>query len=385
MKIGYVAPSLDDTTGWGRWINDLLRHVAVAGVSPVIFAPPSSAPSWKPNVDGCEVHFVLPELFDYVQSGSGLQRLREGACAVRRVSADRLGLQLVHSLDAHPWGIYGDWIARRARVPHVLTTHGRYGYIAENRLVDRLMYRGVLRRAAAMVAVSGAVRQAVLRSFRAEIGPRLHVLQNPVDAAAFTLEGPLPEDVPAGCPLVLSVTRFTPVKDIETAVRAFRRVRETLPDARYYIVGPGNSERNAYFRLVRDIIAREGIEGVHIAGRVSKERLSAFYRRATLLLHTARTLPDDFEASGLILLEAGLFGMPAVASASGGIPEVVEDGLTGRLIREGDPEALAAALVALLTDHALRDRLGGANRDRALQRNWAAYCLEQVGLYANLT
>lgn len=381
MRVGFVAPSLDDTTGWGRWVNDLLKYVVDAGVSPVVFAPPSSAAHWNVGTSGCDVHFVLPELFDWVQSSSGVSRLLAGASALRKIPVERFGLKLVHSLDAHPFGLYGDWVALRAGVPHVLTTHGRYGYIAEQRLIDRVLFRRVLRRAAAMVAVSDAVRQAVLRTFRAQIGTRLEVLQNPIDAAAFALEGPPPPDLIAGGPVIVSVTRFTPVKDIETAVRAFRLVRAEIPDARYCIVGPGNGERNAYFRLVRDLIAREGIRGVQIVGRVDKAQLSAYYRRAMLLVHTARTLPDDFEASGLILLEAGLFDLPVVASASGGIAEVVEDGVTGRLVQEGDVAALAAAIVELIEDSERRRQMGHNNHMRALQRNWRDYTNAQVALY----
>ena len=379
VRIAYITPSLDDTTGWGRWANDFLRHIRDAGVEPVVLAPPSSQKFW-PSGAG-EAHFVLPELFDYVQSLSGVQRLLAG----RNVWAACRGLRdlrMVHSLDAHPWGIYGDWISRTHRVPHVLTTHGRYGYIAENRLVDRAIYARVLRRAAAMIVVSSAVGKAVTRAFRRDLDPaRLAVLQNPVDESQFGAIGALPKEVSSSGPVIVSVTRFIPVKDIETAVRAFRLVREQVPQAEYFIVGPGNGENNAYHRSIRDLIARESIAGVHIVGRVSKEVLAAFYKRASILVHTARTLPDDFEASGLILLEAGLMGVPAVATASGGIPEVVEDGVTGRLVPEGDVAALGRSVVELLKNPEELRRLGAGNRARALQRNWPAYCAEQLRFY----
>ncbi|HET7217714.1 MAG TPA: glycosyltransferase family 4 protein [Vicinamibacterales bacterium] len=383
MRIAYITPSLDDTTGWGRWANDFLRHIRAAGVEPVVLAPPSSQRCW-PAGSG-EAHFVLPELFDYVQSSSGIERLLT-ARKVWSVRRRLHGLAMVHSLDAHPWGIYGDWIARSHAVPHVVTTHGRYGYIAENRLVDRVLYSRVLRRAAAMVAVSAAVGRAVTRTFGRALDPsRLVVLQNPVDESQFGTIGALPGQVPASGPVIVSVTRFIPVKDIETAVRAFRLVREQVPDATYFIVGPGNGEHNAYHRSIRDLIARESIAGVHIVGRVSKDVLTAFYKRASLLVHAARTLPDDFEASGLILLEAGLMGVPAVATASGGIPEVVEDGVTGRLVPEGDAAALGRSVVELLKNPEELRRLGEGNRVRARQRNWPAYCAEQMRLYQRVT
>ncbi|HET7218130.1 MAG TPA: glycosyltransferase, partial [Vicinamibacterales bacterium] len=88
---------------------------------------------------------------------------------------------------------------------------------------------------------------------------------------------------------------------------------------------------------------------------------------------------------GLILLEAGLMGVPAVATASGGIPEVVEDGVTGRLVPEGDAAALGRSVVELLKNPEELRRLGEGNRVRARQRNWPAYCAEQMRLYQRVT
>jgi starch synthase len=384
MRIGFITPSLDDTTGWGRWANDFLRHLTARGIEPLVLAPPSSRKFWTPPHARSRALFILPELFDYAQSLTGIQRLwrTRDVWTLQRELED---IRLIHSLDAHPWGIYGDWLARRRGVPHVLTTHGRYGYIAENRFVDRWLYGGVLRRAAALIAVSNAVGRAVTRAFGSDLHPsRLIVLQNPVDAAQFAAPGELPPDVPAQGPVLISVTRFIPVKDLETAVRAFRLVRQQRPDATYYIIGPGNGENNPYHRAIREIIAREEIEGVQIVGRVAKDVLTAFYTRASMLVHTARTLPDDFEASGLILLEAGLLGVPVVASASGGIPEVVEDRVTGRLAPEGDFEALGRTILELLENPSELQRLGQGNLRRARERNWPRYCDQQIQLYERL-
>ena len=202
-----------------------------------------------------------------------------------------------------------------------------------------------------------------------------------MDGSAFAADAE-PQYAPhATEPLIVSVTRFIPVKDIETSVRSFARLRAKIPGARYCIVGPGNGPRNYYHLRIRRLIEAERIEGVEIVGRVSRAELENYYRRATLLLHTARTLPDDFEASGLILLEAGLFGLPVVASASGGIPEVVAHESTGLLAPEGDADALAAAMLRLISDPALAARLGAANRRRALERNWSWYMGEQRRLY----
>lgn len=380
MRVAYIVPSLDDTTGWGRWANDFLRHIGGLDVDWLVLAPPSSTRHIADSSKG-DARFILPEFFDYFQSRTGIRRL-PAIARYRRALVTAGEADLVHSFDAHPWGLYGDWLARRLDVPHVLTTHGRYGYVAQHRWLDRRVYSGVLRRAAAVVAVSNAVRDAVLDAFGTVVpASKVGVLQNPVDESQVARPGHLPTAVPSDGPVIVSVTRFIPVKDLETAVRAFRLVRQRHPTASYWIIGPGNGPHNPYFRRIEQFVVGEGIEGVHIVGRISKEELAAFYQRATLLLHTARRLPDDFEASGLILLEAGLFGLPAVASASGGIPEVVSHDRTGLLAEEGDSSGLAAAMCRLIEDEGTRRRLGEANRERARLRNWSSYAAAQRALY----
>jgi glycosyltransferase involved in cell wall biosynthesis len=76
-------------------------------------------------------------------------------------------------------------------------------------------------------------------------------------------------------------------------------------------------------------------------------------------------LPSENEGMPVCLMEAGACGVPAAATAVGGVPELVQDGLTGLLTAPGDPEALAAALVRLLAEPELASRLGRAARQRA--------------------
>ena len=104
-----------------------------------------------------------------------------------------------------------------------------------------------------------------------------------------------------------------------------------------------------------------------VAGRVvftgRRDDVSALTSDLTLAV-----LPSIREAQGISLLEAMARGVPVVASAVGGIPEVVTDGVDGRLVPPGDSDALADAIVELLRDHELRLRLGEAGRRTVVDR-----------------
>jgi len=85
-------------------------------------------------------------------------------------------------------------------------------------------------------------------------------------------------------------------------------------------------------------------------------------------------LPSYREAQGLSILEAMALSRPVVASAVGGIPEMVEDGLTGLLVIPHHPDQLAAAITRLLRDHPLADTLARAGHDLVYDR----FCVEQM-------
>jgi glycosyltransferase involved in cell wall biosynthesis len=154
-----------------------------------------------------------------------------------------------------------------------------------------------------------------------------------------------PDTVPAPARVLLAVSRLTPQKGLDVAVRALPLVRERHPDAVLVVLGEG-PER-----------ARLEADGVYLLGRVPD--VTAWLRRADLLVHPAR-----WEGFGLALLEAMLSAVPVVASRVSSIPEIVRDGETGILVPPDDHEALAAAIVSVL-DNPRDYGLAGRARARA--------------------
>jgi glycosyltransferase involved in cell wall biosynthesis len=163
--------------------------------------------------------------------------------------------------------------------------------------------------------------------------------------------------VPAGCPVIGNVAALTPHKDHATLLAAMPSVLDALPGARLVIVGDGE--------LGASLKAR--VRALGLAERVFftgfRRDLDRMFPAFSLLCLTSRT-----EGLGTSLLDAMCFGRPIVATATGGIPEVVEDRVSGRLVPVGDPAALAGTLVELLRDPAACERMGRAGRARFEQR-----------------
>jgi glycosyltransferase involved in cell wall biosynthesis len=112
-------------------------------------------------------------------------------------------------------------------------------------------------------------------------------------------------------------------------------------------------------------------------GFVPPSELSAYYERCAVV-----ACPSRYEGYGVVAREAMAFGRPVVATAVGGLLDAIEDGVTGLLVPPGDPVALRHALETLLTDEALRRRLGAAARQRARERfSWGRATAATLEVY----
>ena len=202
---------------------------------------------------------------------------------------------------------------------------------------------------------------------------RVHLIPPGVDPSLF--EGPF-EDPFAGIrrPRVLFVGRLAPQKGVSTLVEAAGLLKD--PSARILLVGDG-PERP---KLERDA-ERLGVDDrLHFVGFFAHDRLPAVFAHADLLV-----LPSLYEELGTVLLEAMQAALPIVASKTGGIPDVIENGVNGMLVPPGDPEALARAIDCLLADRKLACRLSEGAQERAKDYDWEVLAERVLRVYRGVT
>jgi glycosyltransferase involved in cell wall biosynthesis len=272
---------------------------------------------------------------------------RLAAAVARRVREERPDLVHTHMVHAD---VYGSIAARLARTPLVSTRHNDDRYLlGPFRHVDRLL----MRRAAAIVAISEAVRVFHIRAglpADALVTIPYGLDEPPARPSELT---PEQAGIPADVPLVLAIGRLIEQKDHATLLSAFARARERHPAARLAILGWGPLER-----ATRERARMLGLdEAVTLPGRVEP---SAWLTRADVFAHSSR-----WEGFGIVLLEAMLASLPIVATRASAVPEVVVDGATGLLVEPGDAAAMASALATLLEDPGRAAELGAAGRRRA--------------------
>jgi glycosyltransferase involved in cell wall biosynthesis len=284
-----------------------------------------------------------------------LDPLRDARALGELVRVLRAERPLILHANSSKAGILGRTAAVLTRVPiRIFTAHG--WAFAAHEGVARLIYlwadRLMRRATTATVCVAESERAAGLRA-RTCTRDRTVVIHNGV-----ALDGPRRAPGSRRSPaVVLSVSRLRPPKDATTLVRAIARLERGA--VRLRIAGDG-PDRAA---LVAEI-ERLGVgDAVELLGERSDV--------AELLASSdAFVLSSRSEGLPMSVLEAMAAAVPVVATAVGGVPELVRDGETGMLVAAGDDAALAAALERLVRDPELRDRLGEGGRER-VEREFA--------------
>jgi glycosyltransferase involved in cell wall biosynthesis len=181
---------------------------------------------------------------------------------------------------------------------------------------------------------------------------------------------PLSSTSPA---LILYVGQLIRGKGVDTLLAAFAQLRTTRPGLRLAIAGRGNAEADLQALATRLELGN----AVSFEGHIQDSRLDQLYRSATLLAVPSRW-PEPF---GMVGLEAMRRGLPVAASAVGGIPDWLEDGVTGYLAAPNDPRSLATAMTRILDDRTAALRLGRAGQQRA-ERDFAFTCsMDRLKLY----
>jgi glycosyltransferase involved in cell wall biosynthesis len=222
-----------------------------------------------------------------------------------------------------------------------------------------------LRDADAFVAMSRRIRDEIVG---AGVGPeRVAWIAHAVDTGRFRPAGADERvalrralGLPAGV-IATYTGRLLHGKGLDVLLEAFARVAAARPELQLVLVGAGEGHLSAEESLRRRASVAPLAGRVRFAGRA--ERVEDWLRASDLFV-----FPSLFEGLGISLVEAASCGLPSIGSRTGGIPDVIEDGVSGLLVPPGDPGALAATLASLAADGERRAAMGREARRIGLER-----------------
>lgn len=187
------------------------------------------------------------------------------------------------------------------------------------------------------------------------------IVPNIIDLSRFRPETGFGSSSPEKSPHILVTRNLELIYDNATALRAFNIVKRTFPGANLTIAGVG-PERQA----LEELAIRLGLEtSITFTGHIDNESIAALYRIADVMVNPS--LADNMPIS---ILEALASGVPIVSTDVGGVPYMVEHGKTALLVPVQDPEAMARAILALLSDPAKAKQMRKAGIESLQQYTW---------------
>ncbi|WP_281640548.1 glycogen synthase [Aurantimicrobium minutum] len=313
---------------------------------------------------------------------------------------DTVGADIVHS---HTW--YANEAGRLSQqlhgIPHVITAHSleplrpwKAEQLGGGYKVSSSIERSAYESANAVIAVSGGMRLDILRSYP-DIDPnKVHVIHNGIDVQAWapTSNPELLErwGIDSSRPSIVFVGRITRQKGLPYLLEA----AQALPEDVQLILcagAPDTEEIKQEVELRVSLLQKERSGVIWIPDHLPRHELAAILTSAT-----AFVCPSIYEPLGIVNLEAMACGIPVVGTATGGIPEVIEDGETGWLVpieqlQDGtgtplNPEKyvsdLARAMINAVSDIDRARRMGVAARERARTHfDWAAIAEQTRSIY----
>lgn len=368
MRICYVTQAFvrhaDDAIG--SFIFHLAEGVAASGAEVTVVAPHAAGIARAERIGLTNVVRAryAPASYERIAYHGAMRTLVKGNPVNVALSASlllalawgtirtvrRQSSGVIHAHWWFPSGVAGAIASVVTGVPLIVTCHGSdVGLLGTHRVVNWVAAR-VFRRASAVTVVSRDLAARLVDQLP-ELAGRVSILPMPVNSV-FTHNGrrAVRQEQP---PSVLAAGRLSAQKGIDTLIKAVAVLRERGVAVRADIAGEGEEEG-----ALRQLTDRLGVaDAVHFLGLKTAFELAALYRQCDVAV-----LSSHDEGLGLTLIEAMYSGAPVVGSRSGGICDVISDGVTGLLAEPDDPLSLADALARLLADEDLARRLGHAGQ-----------------------
>jgi len=361
---------IPDMGGAPLYVAGLSTALAKLGAEPVVITHAHAGQPKEDEFEGVEVKrlkgFVMPRLDRAISAGLA-RRLHE--CIKFG------GFDVVHGQDIYSsMALLSIHSARKRKIPSVLTCHS----VHKSGGIWRLIYRPIvsaMKHANRVIAVSGAAK-----GFCAALGvpdDRIEVISNGVDLSIFNtdVDGSAMRtklSVKQG-PLVATAIRLVKRKGPEHLVNAFSKVLKAVPNAKLAIAGGGTEAAN-----LRAQIKKLGVErSAFMLGKLQREQVAELMAAADVFV-----LPSLFESFGLVLLEAMAVGTPVVCTQTQGALEIVKNGEDGLVVPPGDDDALADAIVRVLSDRRLAGHLGTNGQKTVREKfSWEKTAEKTLALY----
>ncbi len=369
MRIALFSSTADAKNGYGNITVEYCRELRRRGIDFTLFLPEAERKFHARYIPEIPTEFSLPPYVFEVKNPKSLLHLK---------TIDVSRYDLVHSLLDFPYCFIAARSAKKYRKPFMMGSQGTYGVVPLLRFPDRLALEYSFAQAKKIVVPSAFTRDIILKHTKKPY--EITVIHNGVNFARFEK----PRDTGdiraryAGKTIFLTVGGLKERKGQDLVIEALATLKKSTEDFVYLLVGDG--EMKAAWKAHAE---KFGVsDKVVFVGALDGEELVRYFHACDVYVHTPRVIYYNFEGFGIVYLEAGACGKPSIAAAAGGVADAVVQGETGFIVPDGATEAIAAKMLQLMRDSALRQKMGDAGREYARRHDWATIVGEFLKLYS---
>ncbi|WP_436715003.1 glycosyltransferase family 4 protein [Roseiconus lacunae] len=275
---------------------------------------------------------------------------------------------MIHAARPLSEGLLALAMKLRYGMPYVCYTHGEDISVAMTSRELQYVTSRVLAASKAIIANS-TFTAALLQSDWSIDAAKIKLMHPGVDTTYFQPAQPQRQPQWANRFVILTVGRLQPRKGYDTVIRAIPHLVDNFPNLLYVIAGGGE-----YASQLKELVAELGIQQ-HVAflGEISDDELLKCYQECDVFVLANRTIGNDVEGFGIVLLEAQACEKPVVAGKSGGTKDTMQHEKSGFLIDATSPDELVSVLKTKLATPDLRSQMGRAGREFVVrQYDWAS-------------
>ncbi len=371
MRIALFSSTADAKNGYGNITVELCRAFKALGTEFTLFLPEAEKKFALQYIPDIPTEFCLPPYIFELKNPKSLLHLK---------NIDLSGYDVVHSILDFPYCVMAARLAQKYKKPFIMGSQGTYGVVPLLRFPDRLALEFAYGQAKKIIVPSEFTKDIILKHTKKQYeidvvhnGVNFERFAAPCDASAIRVKY-------SGKTIYLTVGGLKERKGQDLVIESLQILKKSYQDFVYILVGAGE------WKSVLEAKAKEcGVDShVVFAGSQDSDALVAYFHACDVYVHTPKVVNYNFEGFGIVYLEAGACSKPSVATDAGGVADAVIDGETGVILKDGDTEGIAAALLKFSRDPLYRKRLGDAGKEYARGHDWSLIARRYMGYYLEI-
>jgi len=364
MKICFLVHDLGVQSGWGRYAKEIIERIVLKNYEVEIFS----------EVESSNVSVNLTQA-DSTGSARFLERgLLRGsmnnpffifwnAWRIRKYLKD---CDIIHCFDGYPYGIIGALANIGLNKKLIINGVGTYSVLPLTQWRYSFLLKWAYKRADKILCISHFTCREIIK--KVPNLENLRVVNLGVDLDKFRIidnKSRIEND----SKVIIGVGALKQEKGYHISIPAVGLIKDKYPNLKYYIIGDQFNKK--YFHKLQELVKEYNLENnVIFLENLSDEELLKIYNQADLFLLTPINERDSFEGFGLVYLEANACGKPVIGTRHCGAEDIIENGYNGFLVFQRDANDTAEAIVKILDDDELAQRMGKNGRRKAEEMTW---------------